>query len=237
MTTDTKQFQTNISHCLQAFCSDEEDGMRAQFHGIHNSVSHLVATNAHILAEVSLDEYPGLSHLGSDRTPLGFPSDWKNLIPKPVPSESYGISDTYKLYTPKDRFQNFEQKEPDECGSCNGTGVRDHWCDCDFCELDEEDCWNCGGKGVINEPPPPPTQCIKINGRAFNAEYVNIILELIHELTKGANAFIYLRENKNKSALFQDDGLRCIIMPLIDEQTRQESDRHGELITLKTVKL
>lgn len=38
-----------------------------------------------------------------------------------------------------------------ECDHCNGTGGTDHWCDCDFCEVTEQQCFRCGGSGKCPE--------------------------------------------------------------------------------------
>lgn len=36
------------------------------------------------------------------------------------------------------------------CDECEGTGLVDHFCDCDRCTEDDEQCWNCDGRGTLN---------------------------------------------------------------------------------------
>jgi len=48
-------------------------------------------------------------------------------------------------------FLKSEIKNSEKCPECNGTGESQHECDCDFCDIANEGCAECGGDGVISK--------------------------------------------------------------------------------------
>lgn len=184
------------------FC--DSDGFRDYLRKIVTTGEYIVASDGHVLAEISLSVFPQLDGVGEEE-PL-FPK-YENLMPKPI--ENPPLVRVQDLRVPDEKIID---KEPDEepCKKCDGRGGFDHECDCEYCFEDFETCKTCRGDGVIIQGERIKSY-MKINDQTFRTTYINHLCGLLNLL--GVNE-VELHQGQAGAVLLQAKGVRLLAMPI-----------------------
>jgi hypothetical protein len=215
----------NIKEALQEFCAKE---YREAMCGIHNSGEYLVATDGHIMAEISLKIYPVLSEIGENRSEIGigFPN-WKSVIPGPFdrPFETIAISD---LKTPDEQFPDPEFVT---CPACQGM-----WSE----NRKDEYCPECDGKGECEVF---TIELIRVNHHYYyNAVYINRLVDLslalglnMAELSQG-DPLEYPQNFEDRTEadplMISSTGVRLMAMPVYhDENSDSDHNIINKVVT------